>query len=95
MRFDWWQNSVDLIKAKPLTGHGTGSFEKVQKDLIKGTRTKPSDNPHNEYLLLSVQVGIAGGLLFIAILASLFRRSFLLAGTDRYLLQGVVSYNFV
>jgi len=91
MRFDWWQNSIDLIKAKPLTGHGTGSFEKVQKDLIKGTKTKPSDNPHNEYLLLSVQVGLAGGLLFIAILASLFRRSFLLTGTNRYLLQGVVA----
>lgn len=89
-RFDWWQNSLDLIIEKPLLGHGTGSFAAAQKKLIQGTKTMPSDNPHNEYLLLAVQTGIVGTALFTALLLGLFVTSFKLQPQRRYLLQGVV-----
>ncbi|MFT5698062.1 MAG: O-antigen ligase [Desulforhopalus sp.] len=90
MRFDWWHNSVTLIKEKPLLGHGTGSFESAQATLIRGTKTMKSDNPHNEFLLIGVQVGLVGVGLYIALLGGLFIASFKKERPANYLLQGVV-----
>jgi len=90
MRFDWWHNSISLIKEKPLLGHGTGSFEVEQKRLIKGTKTMKSDNPHNEYLLIGVQVGLVGVVLYLTLLGGLFGASFKKRKPYNFLLQGVV-----
>ncbi len=90
MRFDWWQNSIDLIKQKPVFGHGTGSYRAVQEKIIKDSDTQSTDNPHNEYLLLSVQSGLVGLFLFISLLFSQFMTSFSLQPPRKYLLQGVV-----
>lgn len=90
MRFDWWQNSIELIKQKPLLGHGTGSFSTVQATLVEGTETKPSDNPHNEYLLITVQTGFVGLALFLGLLILLLHNSLRLVEQKKYLLQGVV-----
>lgn len=89
-RFDWWGNSIDLIKQEPYWGHGTGSFKIQQAELIKDKETKPTDNPHNEYLLISVQTGLVGLFVFVSFLAALFLHSFRLPPPRRYLLQGVV-----
>ncbi len=90
MRFDWWQNSVTLIKKAPLTGYGTGSFATEQKTLTRGTATQISDNPHNEYLMLGVQLGIPGIVAFFILLTSLFSFSFSLPEGSRNMLQGTV-----
>ena len=90
MRFDWWHNSLTLIKEKPIFGHGTGSFAISQKQLIKGTQTQPSDNPHNEYLLIAEQVGLVGLALYLAFLCGIFITSFGRPKPYNYLLQGVV-----
>lgn len=90
MRFDWWQNSLTMIEQKPLYGYGTGSFQEVQKEMIKGTRTMPTDNPHNEYLLLATQAGLPGAILFVLFLLLLLSLSSKLPTPERYLLQGVV-----
>ena len=90
MRFDWWHNSIVLIKERPLLGHGTGSFEDEQKRLIKGTKTMKSDNPHNEYLLLGVQVGLVGVALYLSLLGGLFGASYKKKKPYNFLLQGVV-----
>ncbi|WP_163339219.1 O-antigen ligase [Desulfopila sp. IMCC35008] len=89
MRFDWWTNSIDLIKQAPITGHGTGSYETVQKE-IKKKRTKSTDNPHNEYLFIGVQVGLMGLFTFLALLGWQFALSFKLPHRERHLVQGVV-----
>lgn len=89
-RFDWYENSVELIKEKPIFGHGTGSFKDVQGDLIKGKDTKPTDNPHNEYLFIGVQLGLVGLSTYIALLIIQFISSFNLNDESRYLAQGVV-----
>ncbi len=90
MRFDWYRNSIDLIKQRPVFGHGTGSFRTVQEDLIRNSETQSTDNPHNEYLLLAVQTGLVGLFLFITLLLAQFIVSFELQPLRRYLLQGVV-----
>ncbi len=90
MRFDWWQNSICLIKQAPLTGYGTGSFATEQHKLTTGTPTMTSDNPHNEYLLLGVQLGFPGIAIFLLLLVTLFYISFSLPKEDKVLLQGIV-----
>ena len=90
MRFDWWLNSVELIKEKPAFGHGTGSFKAVQTALITGSDTQITDNPHNEYLLIGVQTGIFGLLLFLSLLVAQFFASLKLEPQGRYVLQGIV-----
>ncbi len=89
-RFDWWHNCIDLIQQEPYWGHGTGSFRIKQAEIITDTQTKPIDNPHNEYLLISVQTGLVGLSVFIGLLSALFIHSFRLPPPRRYLLQGVV-----
>ena len=90
MRFDWWQNSLALIEQKPVFGHGTGSFKAAQADLIKGSETQPTDNPHNEYLMIAVQTGIVGLTLWLALLGAQLIAAFRLQPPRKFLLQGVV-----
>lgn len=94
MRFDWWHNSITLLEEKPVLGHGTGSFEVEQQRLIKGTKTMKSDNPHNEFLFIGVQVGLVGVFLYLALLGGLFGASFKKPLPSKYLLQGVVTAMF-
>ena len=90
MRLDWWGNSIELIRERPLFGHGTGSFAIRQQQLIAGSATMPSDNPHNEYLFIGVQLGLTGLALFIALLVSQWLAAAGLNRHNRFLLQGVV-----
>ncbi len=90
MRLDWWANSVDLIGRKPVFGHGTGSFAEKQRELIKGTMTMPTDNPHNEYLFIGVQLGLPGVALFLLLLFSQWRCAAKLARDRRFLGQAIV-----
>ncbi len=89
-RLDWWSDSLELIKKKPIFGYGTGDFAEAQGQLIQGTKTEPTDNPHNEYLFITVQLGIVGLFALLALFVSQWICSFKLHGRDRYLVQGVV-----
>jgi len=90
MRLDWWGNSIELIRERPLFGHGTGAFAVRQQELINGGDTMPTDNPHNEYLFIGVQLGLTGLALFLALLTSQWVAATGLDRHSRFLLQGVV-----
>lgn len=64
-RLEFYRNSLALIKEHPVIGTGTGSFPAVYAAQVRGTESLETPNPHNEYLLIAVQLGVAG-------LASLF-----------------------
>lgn len=64
LRMDYWSNSLRIIRDHPILGVGTGGFEKAYAEKIKGTSMEPSNNPHNQFLLITAQLGIVGlGLL--------------------------------
>lgn len=64
LRLFYWASAVDKIKENPLFGYGPSeSFIPVFIDESIGVR----NNPHNEYLMQGVQLGIYGIVLFIAI----------------------------
>ncbi len=59
-RLEFYRNTLELIKKHPITGTGTGSFPTVYADQVKDSGQNLSRNPHNEYMLVTVQTGIFG-----------------------------------
>ena len=55
LRLDWYLSCYLLIREKPLMGYGTGAFELVHDEFVKGTKIEPRKSPHNEYLYSGVQ----------------------------------------
>ncbi len=89
MRFDWWHNCINLIEKKPIFGYGTGSFMLAQQE-VKEEATRPTNNPHNEYLFLGVQSGLVGMALYLLLFASLLFEAHRLPKEKKYLVQGIV-----
>lgn len=74
-RLNAWHRSVQAIEESPWYGHGVGSWTITVKRLQGDTAAKTfgsgnSSNPHQEYLLWGVELGLAGTLLFMAFLVS-------------------------
>ena len=89
-RFDWYRSGILLIKEKPIWGHGTGSYPYIQKSGAADSGIKETDNPHNEFLFLTIQFGLVGLLFFVVLLATqLFCARSIPAG-KQMLLQGVI-----
>ncbi|MBU1417930.1 MAG: O-antigen ligase family protein [Proteobacteria bacterium] len=66
-----WEESLEMVKEKPLFGYGYESF-KLHNTILKKV-TKEWDTPHNLYLQLLVSGGIAGLILWgILIFATLY-----------------------
>lgn len=64
LRMDYYANSIAIIRDHPLFGVGTGGFEKAYEEKVSNTAMASSNNPHNQYLLITVQLGVLGlGLL--------------------------------
>ncbi len=90
MRLDWYKNCLVLFKERPVFGYGTGGFEVAHDNLIKNTAIKPTDNPHNEYLFIAVQLGGVGLFFFLLLLSAEILSSLKMQKPDRWLLQGIV-----
>jgi O-antigen ligase len=78
MRAVIWRHTATLIAEAPLLGHGLGSYESVYRRVIAdeppGWRALPSDDPHNQYLLLLAEAGVLGLAAFIWWLAAALRQ---------------------
>ena len=59
-RLDFYRNSLAILREHPVAGVGTGGFPKAYAEQVRGTDAYLARNPHNEYLLTAIQVGIAG-----------------------------------
>ncbi len=72
-RFILLRNSLELIKLKPILGWGTGSFAAAYKKFAPEAQAKDVKrvNPHNQYLLTWVELGLVGLISFVAILITL------------------------
>lgn len=67
-----WVAGVKMVADKPITGFGPNNFYPRYKDYtLDGFKTYVSRNPkqsgiHNYYLMLAVEQGIVGSLIFLA-----------------------------
>lgn len=87
------RNSLELIKLKPIFGWGTGSFAAAYRKFAPESQIKDVKrvNPHNQYLLTWVELGLPGLISFLSILfvlAVVFYKSQQLTG---YLGLGLVA----
>ena len=88
-RYTFWKYSLKLMAEKPLLGHGTGSFAKEYQRISQGEQfiTK---NPHNEFLMIGVQLGLIGLLVYLGFLGSQFYCARKLPDQDKWLAQGLL-----
>lgn len=75
VRQEWYRESLGIVLDHPVLGAGTGSFPRAYADAVAGRNLAPTQNPHNEYLLIAVQTGLVG----LALLLHLFWRHLALA----------------
>ena len=88
-RLTFWKYTSRMIAEKPWFGYGTGSYAHQYKKIAPHTNFMPG-NPHNEFLMIFVQLGIGGFILFLVFLASLFRHALKLSNDYRWLAQGIL-----
>jgi O-antigen ligase len=86
-RLNAWQRSIQAIHERPLLGHGVGSWAVTVKRIQGEAGPKifgngNASNPHQEYLLWGVELGLGGTLLLISVLLSM-------ASDARHFTQGV------
>lgn len=77
-RLNAWRRSLQAMKESPWIGHGVGSWALTVKRFEGSTATQTfgagnASNPHQEYLLWGVELGIGGSVVLLALLISLFR----------------------
>lgn len=72
-RLNFYYNAVLLVVKHPLIGVGTGGFERAFTEQIHGTNLVTTLNPHNEYLLITVQTGVIGLALLLYLFYTLWR----------------------
>jgi O-antigen ligase len=90
-RLDFYRNSLAILREHPLAGVGTGGFPKAYADRVRGTQAYVTGNPHNEYLLMAIQVGIAGFLALLYLFWTQWRMAARLpAPLDCQLARGLV-----
>lgn len=59
-RLEFYRNTLTLIQKQPVLGYGTGGFPAAYAELVKGSGQQLSRNPHNEFMLITVQIGVIG-----------------------------------
>jgi O-antigen ligase len=88
-RYMFWRYTLQLIAEKPLLGHGTGSFSK-EYERIASNETMMAKNPHNEFLMVSVQLGAVGLIIYLGFLLSQYYLSQRLPNQEKYVAQGLL-----
>lgn len=85
IRLEFWRKSIAIFSEAPIIGHGTGSLRQqfqraaTGRDDISGLVT---DNPHNQTIVVALQLGLIGVALLYAMWLShllLFRATSLVA----------------
>lgn len=78
IRLGLWRRAIQIISQHPLTGSGVGSWSTEYNRLQRAQNPAHKDiagsgNPHQEYLLWGVQLGIPGILIICGLLFSVLR----------------------
>ncbi len=90
-RLEFYRNTLALIQKNPMIGTGTGSFPAVYAKQVEGTGSVASKNPHNEFMLITVQIGAVGLAAFLWLLWQQWRLAPQLpTPMERGLAQGLV-----
>jgi O-antigen ligase len=69
LRLDFWKNSIHAIARAPIAGNGTGSIPEQLRSTISaetGVASFATVNPHNQVLVVAIQLGATGVVALLA-----------------------------
>ena len=77
MRLLFWRNSLRIIRAHPWLGVGTGGFRQAYEQVNRefSPAQIATDNPHNQYILVMIMLGLPGLISLLLIFAVMFRQA--------------------
>ncbi len=64
-RLDFYYNTLQIVQQQPIFGVGTGGFPAAFAQQTQGKDVMQTRNPHNEYLMITVQTGMIGLALLL------------------------------
>lgn len=78
IRLSLWLRATQMIAAEPLKGYGPGNWNTQYNNAQKAQNAQKQPvttnfNTHQEYLQWGVQLGVPGILLFVGLMACIFR----------------------
>jgi O-antigen ligase len=77
-RMEFYYNALQISSQYPVAGVGTGGFHAAYEKQVQGKDLWVVHNPHNEYLLITVQTGLIGLSLLLYLFYTLWRNAPLL-----------------
>lgn len=90
LRINFARNTLQLIAQKPWLGYGTGSFAPIYKEQSALLGWIPTSNPHNYYLLITMQYGLLGLSLLIGFFIYLWCHTTKLPRLEQTLARGLL-----
>lgn len=95
-RLHAWRRSLEAISFQPETGYGVGSWATAVKRLdgenaTANFGTGNSSNPHQEFLLWGVELGVGGIVLLIALLLAMLLDAIVFPSGIRRATQSVIA----
>jgi len=69
-RLYFWKEAQVFVAGAPVLGHGTGSIAGLYRGLDQSRTFGDIPDPHNQFLHTTLQVGLVGGALLIAMWAA-------------------------
>jgi O-antigen ligase len=69
MHTAFFRESLEIIAAAPIIGHGTGTIAEEFRRVTAGASGAdaiPADNPHNQTFAVAIQIGVIGALVLWA-----------------------------
>jgi len=69
-RLEILRNTLEVIRDNPVFGVGTGGFGEAYAALANRTGDVPTKNPHNEFLMIIAQFGVAGLVVLVCVFAT-------------------------
>lgn len=91
IRMLMWTRTLQIIQERPFFGHGLGGMKEAYREKVKGLsgwQGTVIDDPHNQFLKITAELGIVGLLVFLGFIWSFFRQDVLV--TYRILGLGVL-----
>ncbi|OGQ98794.1 MAG: hypothetical protein A2505_06580 [Deltaproteobacteria bacterium RIFOXYD12_FULL_55_16] len=91
IRMVMWNNTVQLIRERPFFGYGLGGLKEAYREKVRGMSGWEGiviDDPHNQYLKVTAELGLVGLLVFLGFIGSFFWQG--VSGADRLLGLGVL-----
>ena len=90
LRMGFYQNSLTIIRKHPIFGVGTGGFVHAYAKQVKGTSFPMTTNPHNQYLLTTIELGVTGLVLLLYLFYSQWHAARILTPRDRMLARALI-----